>query len=165
MLRSPALLLFACTACVLLGQSVGCDSVGKAVGGDGSGSGATMIDITESVLGDWTLAGINGSDLAAMAADRVPTLTIGESGTASGFTGVNRWTSSLDLDALTSGVFDLGPTATTRMAGPPAAMDLENRFVTALNSVTGFDAGALSDGVLRLVGSDGGELLRFVRGG
>lgn len=161
MLRTTGSILLAGTLLVSLTPSTGCESVGDVMGGSG---GAVMQNVVSSMLGDWTLAGISGSDLASFAADKLPTMNIASDGTASGFTGVNRWSSMLDLDALKAGKFDLGQAATTKMAGSPAAMDLESRFLSALGSVTGFDVQALSDGVLRLLGSDGAELLKFVRG-
>ncbi|MFG0260626.1 MAG: META domain-containing protein, partial [Phycisphaerales bacterium JB041] len=144
MLRMTGSILLAGTLLVSLAPVTGCESAGDVMGGSG---GAAMQNVVSSMLGDWTLAAIGGGDLASVGADRVPTMNIASDGTASGFAGVNRWSSVLDLDALAAGKFDLGHAATTKMAGSPAAMDLESRFLSALGGVTGFDVRALSDGV------------------
>jgi heat shock protein HslJ len=52
-----------------------------------------------------------------------------ENGRVSGQVGVNRFTGSY-TDA--GDTIDFGPAATTRMAGPPDLMDLEDRFLSAL---------------------------------
>jgi heat shock protein HslJ len=51
---------------------------------------------------------------------------------------VNRFTSSVDMDRLRRGEFAMKPAASTKMAGPPDAMRLEDRFLEALGAATGF---------------------------
>jgi heat shock protein HslJ len=62
-----------------------------------------------------------------------PTLAFGADGRASGFAGVNRYGGSWEAAAGTA--LKLGPMAATRMAGPPERMDLEQRFLAALEGV------------------------------
>lgn len=60
-------------------------------------------------------------------------------GRVSGTSGCNRFTA--DWQQRGSAI-DIGPTASTRMACPPALMDLEGKFLTTLEAVTtvSFDA-------------------------
>ena len=58
-----------------------------------------------------------------------PTIRFGDDGRVSGSTGVNRFTGTYELDGEQ---LTVGPLATTRMAGPPAAMDQEQRFLAVL---------------------------------
>lgn len=62
-----------------------------------------------------------------------PTLAFGADGRASGFAGVNRYGGS--WTAAAGNALKLGPMAATRMAGPPERMDLEQRFLAALEGV------------------------------
>lgn len=141
---------------VVMGSMLaGCKSSGSAAGG----SAMTSI---KDLTGDWTLAKLQGVDLATLLPTSMhkPNLSFGPDGKVSGFTGVNRLSSALDLEALAKGQFKLGPAITTRMAGPPEAMSVENKFTTALQQATG---AKVSEGTLTL--TDGAkELLSFVRG-
>lgn len=128
----------------------GCESTG--------GSARTPL---ESTIGDWTLTQLAGDDGARLPANETarPTLSIDGDGLVSGFSGVNRYTGSLSLDALAQGQFSLGPVATTRMAGPPEAMDLESQFLETLSRV---DAYGVEGDVLVLEGAGEG-LLHFLK--
>jgi len=116
-----------------------------------------------SVYGDWLLTrigGPGGEDLAA-GGGKPPSLHIGEDGRVSGFSGVNRFAGTTELAALREGKLALNtPLAVTRMAGPPAAMDLEKRFLTALEQARSF---RIDGDALRLAAVDGKELLAFQR--
>jgi heat shock protein HslJ len=90
-------------------------------------------------------------------------MEVGEDGTVGGFAGVNSWGASLDIDRLAHGEFEMAPAHTTLMAGPPEAMDLERRFLDALQAAEHARVGA--DGALTLRGADDQELLRFVPAG
>ncbi len=75
---------------------------------------------------------------------------------AFGFGGVNRLTGEYTLDG---DVLELGPIASTRMAGPPEAMQSESDYFGALARVA---RAAAVGGTLVLFDDDGSELLRFV---
>jgi heat shock protein HslJ len=53
-----------------------------------------------------------------------------------GFAGCNRYTGS--LKETSPGTIELGPLALTRMACPPPASELEERFVARMNKVKGY---------------------------
>ena len=78
-----------------------------------------------------------------------PTLAVAD-GQVSGFAGVNRLAGRLAGE----GELLFGPLATTRMAGPPPAMELETRYLAALQQATGW---RIEDG--RLLLQVGGETL------
>ncbi len=128
-----------------------------------------MDQASSLVQGDWTLDSLAGQSADSWLSKlgqggRLPSMLVGEDGSVSGFSGLNRWTSSLDLNKLAGGDFDLSPAAATKMAGSPEAMNLESQFFNALSQVEGFDLKSLSDGALRLLDSNGAELMKFVRG-
>jgi len=87
-------------------------------------------------------------------------MTIGTDGRVSGFAGINRYTSSLDVDRLQKGDFKLDGIASTRMAGSQEMMDLESKFTQALHEVTGFK---LDGGNLNLTRGLDDTLLKFSR--
>ena len=128
-----------------------------------TGSGGGGEDRFVSPVGEWVLEAMEGEalpDPLPRGASR-PTLELGQDGRLSGVAGLNRFTGRLDPASWLKGGFEPGPLATTRMAGPPEAMDLEQRFLGLLSRVDSF---SLEDGALLL--REGGEtLLRFVRGG
>ena len=85
---------------------------------------------------------------------QAPTLLVdGES--VSGFAGVNRFSGGLAAE----GPFLFGPLATTRMAGPAPAIELETRYLAMLQQATGW---RLEDSRLVLV-ADGGTIATFSR--
>lgn len=55
---------------------------------------------------------------------------------AAGFSGVNRYMGTFTSDP--SGTLDFGPMASTMMAGPQDAMDAEQAYLAALDTVTGY---------------------------
>jgi len=84
-------------------------------------------------IGTWQLAELGGDEVEPPAGDaQAAGFTLTEDGTLSGFGGVNRISGELDPDALVHGRFELGPIISTRMAGPPALMDLEHQFLEVL---------------------------------
>ncbi|MCC6675968.1 MAG: META domain-containing protein [Phycisphaerales bacterium] len=128
----------------------------------GGSAGASSLTSIKDLAGEWTLSKLEGTDIASLlpASMKKPTLGIGADGKVSGFTGVNRLTSSIDMDALMKGQFKLAPAATTRMAGPAEAMNVESKF---LNGLMQAKSAKVSGGTLSL--SDGAkELLSFVKG-
>ncbi len=111
-----------------------------------------------SAVGDWVLVSIGGEVPAAMAAPRrAPTLRLGADLAVSGFAGVNQYRGALSAPS-EGGVFEVGPLASTRMAGPPESNRLESRFVAALS---GARTWSIEDGSLVLRGA---EELRFEAG-
>ncbi len=109
--------------------------------------------VPAALVGEWTLVEVAGA--APAEGMRTPTLTVMADGTVGGNSGVNRFTGRLaDGD---EAVF--GPMASTRMAGPPAAMELENRVLKAMAAATSFE---IEGDRLILSGPDG-PLLTFGR--
>ncbi|MBX3381068.1 MAG: META domain-containing protein [Phycisphaeraceae bacterium] len=122
-------------------------------------------DAIRSLLGNWTLDSIGDKSFAMLvpqdAAAKKPTLDISADGKVSGFAGVNRMMSSLNLDAISKGDFKLAPAGTTMMAGPEYAMKLEREYLDALAKVRNFRV----DGS-KLTLTDGAtQIMQFVRGG
>jgi putative lipoprotein len=76
-------------------------------------------------------------------------------GTASGSTGVNRFRADYRLEG---GALELGPAATTLMAGPADRMDAARAFLTLLSDVRGY---RVSGQTLVLTGRDDHDLLTF----
>lgn len=115
---------------------------------------------TENLWREWNLSAIEGRPVGDLfpGVARAPSLKFADDGSVSGFAGVNRLASSIDLEALAAGRFLMSPAVTTKMAGPPDAMRLESQFTQLLERVRQFDVSAealsLTDGV--------NELLRFV---
>ena len=90
--------------------------------------------------------------------DRVQsTLELGADAQAGGTGGCNRYRTSAKLG---DGTIELGPIAATRMACPPAAMDQERRFFTALAGVRRYE---FDRGVLVLRDADGTVRVRLAR--
>ena len=115
-----------------------------------------------SLYGDWLLTRIGGPGGEEIAAEssKPPSLTIAEDGRVTGFSGVNRYAGTTDPAALREGKLALTPLASTRMAGPPAAMDLERRFLAAFEQAKSC---RIDGGALLLAAVDGKELLAFRR--
>lgn len=104
-------------------------------------------DSIADIAGLWSVETMNGSKIEG----RPPTLDIGQDGRVGGFAGVNRFTTTLDLQALREGRFRVEPAAMTRMAGPPEAMALESAFMQMLLAA---DTAAIEGTRLRLSGGD-----------
>lgn len=83
-----------------------------------------------------------------------PTLLVRD-GTVGGFAGVNRFSGSLASE----GPFLFTPLATTRMAGPPPAMELETRYLAALQQATAWK----TEGDALVLSADGIPVLSFRR--
>jgi len=88
-----------------------------------------VIDLGEQIVGVWRVTGVDGVAVEADAADPGPNVTFAADGSVTGSTGVNRIRGSYRL---MEGTVHVGPLATTRMAGPPAAMGLETRLLAVL---------------------------------
>jgi lactoylglutathione lyase len=100
----------------------------------------TVADGTE-----WKLEGSEGQTL------------VFENGRIAGHAGVNRYAGEYTLRG---GELTLGPLAVTRMAGPPAAMESERRYLDALGRAA---RAAVQEGTLVLADGEGNEVLRFAQ--
>lgn len=125
---------------------------------DGPGAAAATAGNTPEALliGDWVLVAIDDEPIPDGKGS--PTLNV-VPGAITGFAGVNRYQSAPARDLATL----FGPLATTRMAGPPAAMELESRFLAALGAAT--DAYVLEENQVLVLQSEDQPDLRFRRAG
>jgi predicted amidohydrolase YtcJ/heat shock protein HslJ len=89
-------------------------------------------DINTAVDKEWTLTSLNGEDIDA---DTPPTMTFSRGGRLSIFGGINRLSGNY---ALVHDRVVMGQLASTRMAGPPERMELEQSFADMLREVDGF---------------------------
>jgi heat shock protein HslJ len=115
-------------------------------------------DVGAGLVGTWAVRGVRiGDGVVSSASDPDRSITFTADGGVSGTAGVNRFTGTarLDGDRLT-----LGPLRTTRMAGPPEAMDAEAAFLAALDEVV---AVRLDGDDLVLLDADDGTQVRLVR--
>lgn len=137
------------------------DRLGPSDAGSGGGAANPADSMIKPLMGEWELDRLGGNDLASLlpAGARAPSLNILQDGKVSGFAGVNRLTSQLDISKLAAGEFSLAPAATTRMAGPPELMNVENQFTTLLGRANQFK---LDDNRLTLL-DRGQEILGFVK--
>jgi len=120
---------------------------------DSTMSTSESIAGTAELAGEWTLTEIVGAEIP----DGVPApnLSVAADGMVSGRSGVNRFTGKLGdkPDAL------FGPMATTRMAGPPAAMQLEDAFLKAMTAASSYTV----TGDELVISGANGPLLKFAR--
>lgn len=147
-------------ACVI-SATIGCVPVAL-TGGCGStmeheSPEAARIDL---LVREWRLDWIDGQpfDREYPGIDRPPTLRVEHDARISGFTGINRFTGSVDPEALRWGGFQQSPLAMTRMAGPPAETELERHFLRMMNDVERYTVTGRS----LSLGVDDRDLLRFV---
>ena len=97
------------------------------------------VDPLAALQGNWVLAELDGAAVPNLGEGLAkPGLTIAEEGRLSGFAGVNRFAGVLDTEALARGQFESSPLASTKMAGPPAAMEFEQRFLKAVEDADGY---------------------------
>ncbi|MEO1278524.1 MAG: META domain-containing protein [Planctomycetota bacterium] len=99
-----------------------------------SGGGRTDTAMTLTPVGEWRLVAIEGEAFELPQGARLPTLTVREDGSVGGLAGINRFSGSVDADAWDDNGWIMGPAAMTRMAGTPAAMDFESRYIELLGS-------------------------------
>jgi heat shock protein HslJ len=147
-----------CAALALLG----CASNGH----DAHHSSGKAINPAERIVGNWQVTAIDGVAIENIPQEGVrdlPTFQVDADGRVAGASGVNRWFSSLNPAELALGTMTLSPIGSTKMAGPPEAMALEQAYHTALNRVRRVDLTALAHDELRLLDAQGNEVLRFVR--
>lgn len=129
-------------------------------GGCASGGGASAPSI-QNLVGEWAVKTLGGKDISSLlpAGSKVPTLDFKPDGSVSGFAGVNRLSSKLNLAELAKGQFSLSPAAMTMMAGPPESMKVEQMFTEALNQARGLKL----DGNTLSLTKDGSSLMSLVR--
>ncbi|MBS0189447.1 MAG: META domain-containing protein [Planctomycetes bacterium] len=118
----------------------------------------------DALIGSWTLDSLNGKSFAQLvpadAPANKPTMDIGQDGKVSGFAGVNRWMSSLDVASLAKGDFKLSPAGSTMMAGPEYAMKLEREFLDALQKARNFKL----DGSKLTLTDGANQIMQLVKG-
>ena len=90
-----------------------------------------MADINQAANKGWTLKTLNGNKVDI---EKPPTMRFAH-GKLSIFGGINRLSGSY---ALVGNSLTMGEIVSTRMAGDPALMEMENNFAKALASVDGF---------------------------
>jgi putative lipoprotein len=105
-------------------------------------------------VGTWDLVAIDGVPVAD---DADVTLTIEAGGRISGGSGCNRYTAAATFEGASIRV---GPVAGTRMACPEPLMDLEVRYLGALEGVETY---ATENDALRLLDDAGATRLAFRR--
>ena len=107
-------------------------------------------EVPRGMRGRWFLVELEGVDLEESdeAGVRRPEILIDTEGAVSGFGGVNRFGATLDLDVLGAELFSLSRITTTMMAGESEAMELESRFLQALQDTRSYTMSA--DGRLEL---------------
>jgi heat shock protein HslJ len=82
---------------------------------------------------EWTLVEIDGEPLPAGV--EAPLIHF-ENGTVRGFAGCNRFNAT--IKETKPGEVDVGPAAATKKACPPPQMELEQKFLTQLDAVSGY---------------------------
>jgi heat shock protein HslJ len=102
---------------------------------------AAGLEPSKLLGGEWVCVTIGGK---AAGGERAPTLTFGDDGRVTGFSGVNRF--STDYTSA-RGAVRFGQMVSTKMASDPARMALERSFLEALTKVDSFSVEA---GLLRL---------------
>ncbi|MFT5697304.1 MAG: putative amidohydrolase YtcJ/heat shock protein HslJ [Desulforhopalus sp.] len=90
-----------------------------------------MADVNQAAHKQWTLKTLNGKEIEA---DKPPTMKFSH-GKLAVFGGINNLSGSY---ALVGDSVTMGQLISTKMAGPPALMELERNFAKALATVDGF---------------------------
>jgi len=91
--------------------------------------GVSDAAIPSEMVGAWILVTVDGEPVPEVG--KQPTMEISEDGNVSGVGGVNRFNTRVEV---IDGRLSFGPTAATKMAGPPQAMDLESVYFTRLGN-------------------------------
>jgi heat shock protein HslJ len=126
-------LALAVVAVLLLPVLAACSS-------DGSADSAGAVDAAAAPTGGEGLTNAAWSLVGAPGVDPDPTnfgITLELAGSnVAGFSGVNRYMGTFTYG--TEGTLDFGPLASTMMAGPQDAMDAEQAYLAALDTVTDY---------------------------
>jgi heat shock protein HslJ len=91
-----------------------------------------MAGVNQAAHKEWTLTMLNGEKIDVA---KPPTMKFAH-GKLSVFGGINRLSGSY---ALVGGSVTMGKLVSTKMAGPPALMELESNFAKTMATVDGFD--------------------------
>ena len=157
-LSRPASLLSLTALLSIATLLAGCESLGKMT------QSRNMLSLLE---GSWEVDSIAGYDLNSLRQQlpeslqfKMPSISIAQDGSISGFSGVNRFSGKTDPAELAKGNLDLSKLASTRMAGLPPLNALENKYLAAL--ATSKVATITTDGKLAL-GDGKSTLLTFAR--
>lgn len=123
-----------------------------------SGCGGSSVTTDSSELdGSWTLESLGGVSDLTPADPAVTSTLVLEDGQASGSGGVNTFRGSYESPA--DGELTFSPLASTRMAGPEAAMAQETAFLKALEETKRFEL----DGDRLVLGNAGNDTLAVLR--
>ena len=117
----------------------------------GCGGGARA-DVSQLENTLWVLT--SGADITP-SDGIVPVIYFLENGTASGWSGCNRFTTQHTIDG---GSLSFAETTGTRMACPPRADEIESAYLAALGAVASWE---IDSEQLVLSDAHGNELLRF----
>ncbi|MCE3016922.1 MAG: META domain-containing protein [Pirellula sp.] len=108
-----------------------------------------------NLIGKWVAEDIYGGGVIDNA---LSTLEISLDGSVSGSTAVNRYAGKAKIDGQK---IVIGPLAVTRRAGPPALMEQESKFTSAIGKVVSFRIEV--SGLLYLSDASGNDVLRFAK--
>lgn len=136
-----------CVAAAMLGLLSGCARESAEPPAPAAEPAPSATVTAAPVLADlngtqWKLVSFTASD--AVPADVTVTFSV-QDNQVSGTSGCNRYTGS--IAEVEPGRITIGPLAGTRMACPPPQQDVEDRYLKALQQVSGW---SLADGVLTL---------------
>lgn len=120
----------------------------------GEREAAEAATLPDGVKGAWVLVALDGRPVPEVGT--TPMLEIHDDGSVAGVSGVNRFRTTVELDERR---ISFATAASTKMAGPPEAMALEDSFLDRLGSV---DAYQLEGATLSLWTGDN-EALTFAR--
>jgi heat shock protein HslJ len=119
-------------------------------GGSEGGSGGELEGIT------WVLESYTSQGTVREIPAEIRIDALFEGGTVSGSSGVNTYNASYKLS---DSSLTIGPATTTMMAGPEAAMAVEQAYLAALREAASFIASA---GTLAVFDKDGGQILSYL---
>jgi heat shock protein HslJ len=130
MQRAPA--RFAALAAGLLAALAGASSCNS--------TKQSLDEVPRVLRGRWVVAELEGMDVEGLekSGSKLPFILIDTEGQVSGYGGVNRLGSTLDLEVLGGGQFKLSPITTTMMAAEPDLMARELRFTQALQDARAY---------------------------
>jgi predicted amidohydrolase YtcJ/heat shock protein HslJ len=112
-----------------------------------------------ALVGSWTLVSLDGEPVVEVV--KPITLEIRDDGSAGGSSGINRFMTRLNTEALAEGRIGFTPAAGTKMAGPPKAMETEQMYLQRIGAVSTY---SIEGDTLRMWAGDN-EALTFERAG
>ena len=87
-----------------------------------------------ALVGSWTLVSLDGEPVVEVV--KPITLEIRDDGSAGGSSGINRFMTRLNTEALAEGRIGFAQAAGTMMAGPPKAMETEQMYLQRIGAVS-----------------------------